>query len=134
MINELIEYQKQYNATISIKFSKINGYDIFLYNPDITVNSASVIKIAIMVALLEKVKENSLKLDKLIDFNDHNLEDYEGVYSETDKKATILELITFMIINSDNMATNVLIDLFGFDYFNEYFNDNNILFNSYRYN
>lgn len=80
-----------------------------------------------MIAILKKIQRNELNLDKVIEFRDVELKGYNGIYNEIEKKASILELVTFMIINSDNMATNVLIELLGFQYYNDFFKEIGLL-------
>lgn len=118
---EIENYEEKYKATISVLLTDFEQKKQFQYGISGMVDSASVIKMGILVAVLEKVKTNDITLDTWIDFSDYQLENYSGIYVEQEKKATLSELLTFMIINSDNMATNVVIDLFGFDYYNHYF-------------
>lgn len=118
---EINNYEKEYHATISILLTNFEQTEKFQHKPFETVNSASVIKVAILIAVLEKVKTNDISLETVIDFSDYQLETYHGIYQEQEKKATLEELLTFMIIESDNMATNIIIRLFGFDYYNHYF-------------
>lgn len=122
-LETVINKYKTEESKISIKVKDFNENIIVEHNPNIKVNSASCIKVAIMVAVLKKVQMNELKLDRVIDFKNLDLDDEDGIYNEIERKATVLELLTFMIINSDNLATDVLIELFGFQYYNDFFKE-----------
>lgn len=115
------EYEFRENKKISIYLKKLNKEEFFAMNENEIVNSASCIKVAILIAVLQKVKDKEITLKQIVDFRTKKLPDYNGIYSEIEPIASIEELLTFMIINSDNMATNVLIDLYGFDYYNDFF-------------
>lgn len=115
------QYEFKDNKKISIYLRMLNGEEFYNTGENQIVNSASCIKVAILIAVLEKVKSGEINLNQVIDFKDKQLNDYNGIYSEIKKVASLEELLTFMIIYSDNMATNVLIDLYGFEYYNDYF-------------
>lgn len=123
----LINKYKTEESKISIKVKDFNENIIVEHNPNIKVNSASCIKVAIMIAVLNKVQMNELQLDRVIDFKNLDLDDEDGIYNEIERKATVLELLTFMIINSDNLATDALIELFGFEYYNNFFKEIGLL-------
>ena len=126
-LETVINKYKTEKSKISIEVKDFNENIIVEQNPNIKVNSASCIKVVIMVAVLKKVQMDELKLDKVIEFKKLDLDDEDGIYNEIERKATILELLTFMIINSDNMATNALIELFGFQYYNNFFKEIGLL-------
>ena len=123
----VINKYKTEESKISIKVKDFNENIIVEHNPNIKVNSASCIKVAIMIAVLNKVQMSELELDKVIDFRNLDLDDEDGIYNEIERKATVLELLTFMIINSDNLATDALIELFGFEYYNNFFKEIGLL-------
>ena len=108
-LETVVNKYKTENSKISIEVKDFNENVIIEYNSNLKVNSASCIKVAIMMAVLKKVEINELKLDKVIDFKNIKLDDEDGIYNEIERKATVLELLTFMIINSDNLATDALI-------------------------
>ena len=126
-LETLINRYKTEDSKISIEVKDFSGNIIVEYSPNIKVNSASCIKVAIMLAVLKKVQTKELTLDKIIDFRNIELDNDNGVYNEIEKQASVLELLTFMIINSDNLATNALIKLLGFQYYNDFFKEFGLL-------
>lgn len=121
-VSVLVEvFQNLYHANISILFTPLYGKTLYDYQGNQKMISASVIKTFILVAVLEKVKTKELDLHQMIDFRGLKLPEYNGIYTEKVPCASIEELLTFMIILSDNMATNVLIDLLGIEHYNHYF-------------
>lgn len=86
------------------------------YNENIVVPSASLIKIPIMMEILNQVKEGKLSLKQRITVED----DVKVPFSilnllETGNSYTLKDIITLMIIQSDNTAANILMDTAGMD-------------------
>ena len=83
------------------------------------VPSASTIKILIMIEALKQVMEGKLSLDEIVFVKPYERVDF-SIISELDVTCySIRDLITLMIIISDNTATNVLIDILGYDNINK---------------
>ena len=117
-INKLIENEKD---DIAILIKDLNNNKIiYSKNEDEKIVAASTIKVQIMLAILEQVKQDKIKIDdKILVKSTDILEDTE-VFEQGEGYYTIEELLNWMIIKSDNTATNVLINNFGFNYINEY--------------
>ncbi|MFS0673146.1 serine hydrolase [Ornithinibacillus sp. 179-J 7C1 HS] len=77
--------------------------------------SASVIKVPIMIAAFAASHRGEMKLSEKIELKREDIVAGSGVLQHTTPgtQITIYDLITFMIIQSDNTATNMLIDLLG---------------------
>ena len=75
--------------------------------------SASTIKIHIMLKILQLVEKGELSFESVIEVNHSICSPGAGLLSHLDDKIdlTLRNLIHFMIILSDNTATNILIDL-----------------------
>lgn len=83
--------------------------------------SASTVKVPVMLALMEKLQEeNKAITDSLMVCREQILEDSK-VFEYGPRKASFEELITWMIVNSDNTSTNVLLDYLGFETYNQWF-------------
>lgn len=74
-----------------------------------------------MYSLISKAYKNKIELNTSIEVQKDLIVQGDGIIKnlENIQNLTILELLTFMIIYSDNTATNILIDLIGFDFINE---------------
>lgn len=91
---------------------------ILKLNENKTFQSASIIKIPIMVEALRQVEEGKYSLDQMIEISDRDKVAFSIITELNVLEYSILDLITLMIIISDNTATNILIDLLGYDSIN----------------
>jgi beta-lactamase class A len=116
--NEIISAAKV-GAEISLLVKDFNTQDI-LYSHEETrkVVSASIIKVPIMLTALEQVQEGKVKLDSLIELKDSIILEDTEVFEYGGGKYTLKELLAWMIIESDNTATNCLIDFFSMETIN----------------
>jgi len=85
--------------------------------------SASLVKVPIMASLFQAQEEGKLKLtDKLVLKRQHKVNSNSRLYfARRGRKFPIDELIERMITESDNTATNMLVDALGFGYLNQKF-------------
>ncbi|CAM5217935.1 beta-lactamase OS=Ureibacillus acetophenoni OX=614649 GN=SAMN05877842_102379 PE=3 SV=1 [Ureibacillus acetophenoni] len=90
-------------------------------------SSASLIKVPILLGVLDYVQKNNLPLDYEIAIDTENKVDFSVVTEQDLTSCTLYELLVWMIITSDNSATNVLIDFLGMDELNKYFNQIGLL-------
>lgn len=109
---ELIGFQGRAGLAIEIEGES------FYFNSEEPFQSASVIKIPILIEGLRQSEIGKINLDKLIFINSNVggsgvLQALSGVAA-----LTIKDLMTLMIIVSDNTATNLLIDLVGMEAIN----------------
>lgn len=84
-------------------------------NEDMIFPSASTIKLVIMAAVMDEVKKGKISFDDKILLTKDRLCGGDGILKEFDieHEFTLKEIMTLMIIISDNTATNILIDLIG---------------------
>ncbi|MEG0385295.1 MAG: serine hydrolase [Solibacillus sp.] len=90
-------------------------------NKDAVFSSASVIKVPILMAILHHLEKTNGQLSQKVPITDANIVDFSVLTEQQQKKATLHELLLWMIITSDNTATNMCIDLIGFEALNDYF-------------
>lgn len=85
--------------------------------------SASLVKLPIMAALYKAHEEGRVNLNASLAIQrKHKVRDSSRLYfARSGTKFPIRELIKRMITESDNTATNVLVDALGFGYLNEKF-------------
>ena len=97
----------------------------FCYEADRVVSSASTIKVPIMLAAMDFYKYEGLgEKTPVSELTGDSL-----VFDEP-RQSSVAELITWMIVNSDNTATNALIEIMGFDFINSYIKNHLLLNNT----
>lgn len=108
---------KELGGTVSVAVRNIDNAFDFSFNDEARVGSASTIKVPILLEALRQARDGVLSLDK-----DHAITadqrcDGSGVlrHMRDGLVVTIRDLLTLMIIVSDNTATNILIDIVGID-------------------
>lgn len=84
-------------------------------------SSASLIKVPILLAVLDHMERHGLSLDEVIPIQSENRVDFSVITEQQLHECTLYELVGWMIMTSDNTATNVLIDYLGMDALNTYF-------------
>jgi beta-lactamase class A len=95
---------------------------------DETFNSASVIKIPIMTLAYELAEQDKLKLDARVTVRKADIRGGSGVlrYHDVGLEPTVRDLITQMIITSDNTATDMMLtQVGGVDAVNAWLKTNN---------
>lgn len=85
-------------------------------------SSASLIKVPILLAVLDYLEKNNRSLDDEIHIASKNKVDFSVVSEQNLTSCSLYELLVWMIVTSDNSATNVLIDYIGIEELNNYFN------------
>ena len=79
-------------------------------------SAASLIKLPIAIALMDKIEQEGKSLNHEIYIDPQNFtENAEGVGIEVDREYTLSQVMTRMINESNNIATNQLIDYIGRD-------------------
>lgn len=117
-INQMI---KDSDENVSILVKELNKTDyIYNYNSDIQITSASTIKVPIMLAVLEEVRQGNINLDDKILVKCEDILFDTEIFENGEKYYSLYELINWMIIKSDNTATNIIIKLLGMEKINNY--------------
>lgn len=118
--NELEEIIEKLNEDIGMLVKDLSNNEIlFNYNDEKMYPSASIIKIPIMIEALSKVDNLEIPLLSQFQIKESDKVDFSVITEQNLNECTFLDLITCMIINSDNTATNVLIDILGMDNINQ---------------
>lgn len=102
---------------LSVAIEDLDTGEEYLNQPDEVMYAASVIKIPIMVAVFDEVNKGRLRLDERIAVQAEDMVTGSGSlqYLTPGIELSIIDLVTLMIIESDNTATNVLIERLGLD-------------------
>lgn len=98
------------------------GKPIAAIRQDTQVVSASTIKVPIMCCALQDVLDGKLMLEQEFPITPENFCDDTAVFEPGYKqdKCSLWELLYWMIVSSDNTATNTVISLLGYDHINRY--------------
>jgi beta-lactamase class A len=94
-------------------------------NADVPVPTASTIKLPLFIEAFRQVKEGKLKLaDKIVMQKDDQVEGSGQLqHFQTPLEITFLDALTLMMIESDNTATNLVIDRVGRQNVNQWLAD-----------
>lgn len=100
---------------VSVAVRSIENAGDFALSDGEVVSSASVIKLPMLVEAMRQVAEGRLSLDMEFTLGDDERVRGSGVmrYLHTGTVLTLKDLLTLMVIVSDNSATNMVIDLLG---------------------
>ena len=109
------------NENVSILIKELNSdCDIYNFNSTKKLVSASIIKVPIMLAILNEIKNGKANLNDMVLVTKNDILYDTEVFENGEKNYSINELINWMIIESDNTATNVLLRHFGMENVNHY--------------
>jgi len=100
------------------------GWEI-AFNKDLLLPSASLLKVPVMASFFYAERKGEIVLKRQLTLEDKDKVGGSGKlqYRPSGTKIAIADLIEMMITISDNTATNMLIELLGFAYLEERFND-----------
>lgn len=121
MKDEIIEKLEQLPGKISFLYKDLKTGDGFAYHEQEPMMAASVIKLFVMAAAFEKSEKGTFQMEELFAVKKEDCVPSCGAltYLHEGILVTGLDLVTLMIIFSDNTATNVLIDILGMEEINE---------------
>ena len=121
MLKDRIDiYIKTYDANIAVAYKNLNNSETILINENKIFPSASTIKLLILGELLNRVEKKEICLSDKIDVYKYNKVGGDGILKELESEISLTykDVATLMIILSDNYATNILIDILGFENIN----------------
>ena len=95
--------------------------EAFIYNSK-SMRSASMIKVFIMAAVMDKAKRGELDIDETLTLRGSDKVGGAGILAgyASGTKLTLREVVELMITHSDNTATNIVIDRIGMSAINSY--------------
>ena len=96
---------------------QLNTQNVVGIDPDLPVQTASVIKLGILYHAMVQVREGKARWDEPITLHPHEAVAGSGLltFLDTPVTLTLKDVLTMMVIVSDNTATNLAIDRFGID-------------------
>ena len=110
-----------FDGVVGLSFTDLKSKYTFDINGSEIFPVASTIKIHILIQILNLVEKNELDLNQNIEITNKLHSAGSGILSHLDNEInlSLLDIINFMIILSDNTATNYLIDIAGFENTND---------------
>lgn len=124
LILDAIDFESM-NCAFVIK--NLTTGEFLSFGENEVVSSASLIKIPIMGEVLRQVNDGSLSLEQRIVVNESDKVPFSIITElSTGNSYSLIDLITLMIIQSDNTATNILIDLAGMNNISKFIENNGL--------
>lgn len=110
---------KSYDGTMGLYVDDLKGNVITRF-PDEPFETASTIKVYILAALFDAIEQNKASLKDMLTCEERFWIDGSGILGSLEVGTTlsVKNVATLMIIVSDNIATNMLIDYLGIDFIN----------------
>ncbi len=110
---------KSYDGTMGIYINDFHG-NVITFHADEQYETASTIKIFILAALFDEIEQGNKSLQDMLEYKESHSVDGSGIMGslEIGTVLSVKNLATLMIIVSDNIATNILIDYLGIDRIN----------------
>ncbi|MCX6374724.1 MAG: class A beta-lactamase-related serine hydrolase [Armatimonadetes bacterium] len=112
---------KRVAGVFGVVARRVDGNDGIMLNENEVFPSASVIKVPMMVDLFCLRDEGRLSFTEVVSLRDEYKVEGPGALKELHAglELTVLDLIILMIVQSDNTATNMIIDRVGMDSVND---------------
>jgi beta-lactamase class A len=109
-----------FNGKMGLYVNDFNG-NIIEKNADEEFETASCVKIFVLTELLRRVHEKTLDLNQKLVYKKNNYIDGSGVIRSLSEglELSLIDYATLMIIVSDNIATNILIEFLGIENINK---------------
>jgi beta-lactamase class A len=123
MVSDIRQKAEQYNGDVGVYIKSLKTGRVFEYHTDHTFVSASLIKLPVMIATFDAIKEGRISLNTRIRYKREFWRDGSGhmKYARFGSYYPLSYLIYQMMTKSDNTATAMIIDLLGYDYLNQRF-------------
>lgn len=104
-----------YDGHVALYAKNLTTGETVALDPEKPVQTASVIKLALMLQAFEQIRDGKLKLSQPVTLTKANQVAGSGILAQLDPGLTLTlkDTITLMITLSDNTATNMLIDVVG---------------------
>ena len=111
---------RAFHGDVGLYYRALGDKAVETHNPDLPLVAASIIKLPIMVTAFRDIAEGKLDADEIVSVGHGDKVPSCGAltYMHDGLEVTLSDLITLMIILSDNTATNLLIDRLTPDHVN----------------
>ena len=120
-VKEISKILSEANGDVGLYVEDCQTGEVFTVNGEKTFPSASTIKVPMLALLFKDAQDGLADLDEPREISEVNRVP-NGVIVSMNRnfKPTLHDMAWLMIVVSDNLATNEIIDVIGYDRFNEY--------------
>ena len=103
---------RAFSGEVGFYARSLGGGEALAHNPDLPLVAASVIKLPLLVAAFRDILRGDLDPAEMVEIRPEMKKPSYGAltYMHSGLQVTVMDLITLMIVLSDNTATNLLID------------------------
>jgi len=112
---------KDFSGNVAVYYRNLSTGETIEINANQKWEGASCLKVFVLVELLNRVRSGELKLDQRVTVKATDYIEGSGILKHLDHgmNLTIKDLATLMMIVSDNVATNILMDMLGIESINK---------------
>ncbi len=112
---EIIDFIDQKQGTYGVYVMDLNTGQICGVNEDTVFHAASTFKVPVIMYLFQQIAEGKINPHKKLIYQERHYEGGTGIlqYKKHGSTYTIQELAKYSIVYSDNVATNMLLELLG---------------------
>ncbi|MBR3630943.1 MAG: serine hydrolase [Oscillospiraceae bacterium] len=112
---------RSYSRNCAVQLQTYDGDTIYSHNPELILSGASVIKLPYAVYACGQIEEGVHTLDETMTYTKEWYHGGSGIIRKNGygKVYTIRQLLDYSLRYSDNVAYDMLVELFGIDGFNE---------------
>lgn len=115
-MKEVRRYLEERLGKYSFYFEDMKSGFVYGYNEHVKMTSAGCMKLPVAMTVLKEAEEGKLSLETNILLEKKDRVEGSGILKELNpREYTIKELLIVMLVESDNMATQKLVSLVGFD-------------------
>ena len=119
--SEIAAIAQAHHGRVAVFAENLKTGETASLQPDMPVQTASVIKLGILLDAAEQIRAGHATLGEKLVLNHNNQVEGSGVLSQLDTPLvlTLKDTLTLMVILSDNTATNMAIDRLGLEHINQ---------------
>ena len=123
MTSSLEALTGRYPGRVSVYMKDLHSGRIWTHNPDDLFPAASLIKVPILIATFYRLREGGISLDEKLTLTRLNRRGGSGSlkWARDGTKLTLREALTHMINESDNTATQMVLERIGIGYVQQQF-------------
>jgi beta-lactamase class A len=111
------EFARAHHGKVALYATQLNTGKTASLDPDAVVQTASVIKLTILFEAMEQVREGKAHWDDRITLQPGDAVSGSGLllFLDTPQTLTLKDILSLMVIMSDNTSTNLAMDKIGLD-------------------